>query len=82
MAWFLPSPFSGDLPKMSGRSSQSPFGVRWRRLMTQGSLWLATEIVMGSLGLDTIADYSEFLLQSRAFNSASITIAQVIPLIQ
>ncbi|HEY9737140.1 MAG TPA: hypothetical protein V6D06_12690 [Trichocoleus sp.] len=39
--------------------------VRWQKLFLHGSLWLSAEILLGSVGLDNLADYSEFLLQSR-----------------
>lgn len=76
MTWLF-SPLSRVRPPtVSPQPPQSPLGVRWRRLCTQGSLWLAAEIVMGLIGLDTIADYSEFLLQSRLLHGTSITITQ------
>lgn len=42
-----------------------PSKVRWQKLILSGSLWLSAEILLGSVGLDNLADYSEFLLQSR-----------------
>ena len=34
---------------------------RWKRLCTHGSIWLVSELVLGMMGLDNLADYSEFL---------------------
>lgn len=39
--------------------------VRWQKLLVQGSLWLSAEILLGAVGLDNVADYSEFLIQNR-----------------
>ncbi len=35
--------------------------VRWRKLCTKTLIWLAAEIILNLIGLDTIADYSEFV---------------------
>ena len=37
--------------------------VRWKTLFTKTLIWLAAEIVLNSMGLDTLADYSEFLFE-------------------
>ena len=34
---------------------------RWQRFCIHGSIWLITEVVLGVMGLDDLADYSEFL---------------------
>lgn len=34
---------------------------RWQRFYLHGSVWLITEVVLGCMGLDQLADYSEFL---------------------
>ena len=34
---------------------------RWQRFCIHGSIWLITEAVLGFMGLDDLADYSEFL---------------------
>ena len=39
--------------------------VRWQKLLVKTSFWLATEIVLNLIGIDDLADYSEFLLQDR-----------------
>ena len=35
--------------------------VRWKTLLTKTLIWLTAEIVLNSMGLDTLADYSEFV---------------------
>jgi len=35
--------------------------IRWKTLVTKLTVWLALEITLSMLGLDDIADYSEFL---------------------
>lgn len=39
--------------------------VRWRQAMLKGTLWLSSELVLGLIGMDTIADYGEFLMNYR-----------------
>ena len=36
--------------------------IRWKTLLTKTFIWLVAEIVFNSIGLDTFADYSEFVL--------------------
>ena len=35
--------------------------IRWQKLLTNTLIWLATEIILNSLGVDTLADYGEFV---------------------
>ena len=39
--------------------------VRWQKLAVQTTFWLSAEIVLGIMGIDQLADYSEFLLQQQ-----------------
>jgi hypothetical protein len=39
--------------------------VRWRKFLVKGTFWLSTELMLGVIGMDTLADYSEFLTHSR-----------------
>jgi len=39
--------------------------VQWKKLVAKTVLWLAAEILLNSLNLDTIADYSEFVLECK-----------------
>ena len=40
--------------------------VRWKTLLTKMFIWLAAEIILNSMGLDTLADYSEFILDNNS----------------
>ncbi len=35
--------------------------VQWKKLLAKIIVWLAAEILLNFLGLDNLADYSEFL---------------------
>ncbi len=35
--------------------------VQWKKLLVKIIVWLAAEILLNFLGLDTLADYSEFV---------------------
>lgn len=35
--------------------------VRWKTLLTKTLIWLSAEILLNIIGLDTIADYSEYI---------------------
>lgn len=37
--------------------------VRWKKLITQTLIWLLAELLLNFLGLDDLADYSEFLFE-------------------
>ena len=37
--------------------------VKWRRLILRGSLWLALEVVLNCIGIDDMADYSEYIFE-------------------
>jgi len=34
---------------------------RWQRFLMNGTIWLTAEVVLGAMGLDSLADYGEFL---------------------
>jgi len=36
--------------------------IKWKKLVFRLSVWLALEAYFGYVGVDTIADYSEYLL--------------------
>lgn len=42
--------------------------VQWKKLLAKIIFWLAAEILLSFLGLDTIADYSEFLFVGNSTN--------------
>ena len=39
-----------------------PMNLKWKTIFIKIIIWLATEIYLNLLGLDTLADYSEFIL--------------------
>lgn len=43
--------------------------VRWQKLLVKISFWLAAEILLNLLGIDDLADYSEFLIDNKHFNA-------------
>ncbi len=40
--------------------------VRWQKLLVTTTLWLTTEIWFNFLGIDNLADYSEFIFERNA----------------
>jgi hypothetical protein len=37
--------------------------IKWKILIVKITIWLAAEICLNFLGLDSLADYSEFIFQ-------------------
>ncbi|MBE9128295.1 MULTISPECIES: hypothetical protein [unclassified Coleofasciculus] len=37
--------------------------VQWKKVIIKTTVWLAAEIILNLLGLDNLADYSEFLYE-------------------
>ena len=37
--------------------------IKWQTFLTRTLIWLALEILFNSIGLDTLADYSEFIFE-------------------
>ncbi|MGB7485379.1 MAG: hypothetical protein WA901_04265 [Phormidesmis sp.] len=40
--------------------------IQWRKLISKLFFWLTVEIILNLVGLDNMADYSEFLLGDRS----------------
>ncbi len=40
--------------------------IKWKTLLTKTFIWLVAEILLNSIGLDTLADYSEFVFDKNA----------------
>ena len=40
--------------------------VKWKILFSKILVWLITEMVLNSIGLDTLADYSDFVFDKNA----------------
>ena len=51
--------------------------ARWRKTLLKGTLWLSSELVLGMVGLDTVADYSEFLMKSQVADHVNQAIATI-----
>ena len=37
--------------------------VKWKKLLAKTLVWLAAEILLNCLGVDDVADYSEFIFE-------------------
>lgn len=37
--------------------------INWKNILIRMTLWLITEVVLNSVGLDNLADYSEFVFE-------------------
>jgi hypothetical protein len=37
--------------------------MQWKKVLVKATIWLVTEIILNLLGLDNLADYSEFLYE-------------------
>lgn len=46
--------------------------VQWKKLVLQATLWLATEILLTSIGFDDMADYGEYQLSYREFSGSAV----------
>lgn len=46
--------------------------VRWKKLLMTTTLWLTTEIWFNFLGIDNLADYSEFIFQKNGVCKANL----------
>jgi len=42
--------------------------IRWKRLLLQSAVWLTAEVTLTLVGLDDLADYSEYQFQSRSLS--------------
>jgi hypothetical protein len=64
-----------DLPKR-------PF-IRWRKLLTLAAIYTATETALDLAGLDTLANYSEFIQNGQAalqvVGDTIVSLAHLIP---
>ena len=42
---------------------------QWKKAWVKATLWIVTEIVLNLLGLDNLADYSEFLFEKEIIST-------------
>lgn len=63
-------------------AKESPrFGVRWGKLLAKTAVWASAEIVLNVVGLDTVADYTEFLNQHQVITQAAEAFSNLITLV-
>ncbi|BAY86862.1 hypothetical protein NIES267_63730 [Calothrix parasitica NIES-267] len=55
--------------------------VRWRKLFMETSAWVTAEVMLNVVGLDNLADYSEFVFQSKAIADATEAFSNLITLV-
>jgi len=55
--------------------------VYWQKLLVKTMFWLLAEVVLTLVGLDNLADYSEFLLSGKQFTSSNnlVTLCKQVP---
>ncbi|MBE9030033.1 hypothetical protein IQ266_09865 [filamentous cyanobacterium LEGE 11480] len=44
--------------------------IQWSKLLVRTGAWICTEVALTCLGLDDLADYSEFIFQQRLATQA------------
>lgn len=49
--------------------------INWHKLLVKISFWLAAEIVLNLLGIDDLADYSEFVYENK-YSSAKVVLSR------
>lgn len=52
--------------------------AQWQKILVKLTFWLIIEILLNLLGLDSLADYSEFLFEGKAIAVKSYTTEVVI----
>ena len=52
--------------------------IKWPKLFSRTCVWLCAEISLTLLGLDDLADYSEFLLQNQNYLQVTQLINHVV----
>lgn len=55
--------------------------IRWQKLLVKISFWLATEIILNLVGIDDLADYSEFVYENKNFSAKIGCISDIIPIV-
>ena len=55
--------------------------VRWRKLLVKTSFWLATEIILNLVGIDDLADYSEFIYEKQNFTAKIGCVSGTAPMV-
>ncbi len=55
--------------------------VQWQKLFLKTSVWLTAEILLNVIGLDNLADYSEFMLNNQALSQVTEAFSNLITLV-
>ncbi|MGB3758239.1 MAG: hypothetical protein WBA07_17985 [Rivularia sp. (in: cyanobacteria)] len=55
--------------------------IRWQKLLVKTSFWLATEIILNLVGIDDLADYSEFIYENPNFTAKIGCISTMAPMV-
>ena len=55
--------------------------IRWQKLLAKMSFWLATEIILNLVGIDDLADYSEFIYENPNFTAKIGCISAIVPMV-
>jgi len=48
--------------------------INWRKLLLRGSIWLCLEIALNCLGIDDMADYSEYVFERKNLRRQPISL--------
>lgn len=54
---------------------------KWQKRLVKISTWVAAEVVLTTVGLDNLADYSEFVFSERGLTQATEVISNLITLV-
>ncbi len=55
--------------------------VQWQKLFLKTSVWLTAEILLTVIGLDNLADYSEFVFNNKALSQFTEAFSNLITLV-
>ncbi|MDJ0677913.1 MAG: hypothetical protein QNJ36_21440 [Calothrix sp. MO_167.B42] len=55
--------------------------VQWQKLFIKTSVWLTAEILLNVIGLDNLADYSEFMVNNQALSQVTQAFSHLITLV-
>ncbi|MDJ0620094.1 MAG: hypothetical protein QNJ63_25700 [Calothrix sp. MO_192.B10] len=55
--------------------------VQWQKLFLKTSVWLTVEILLNVMGLDNLADYSEFVFNNQALSQVTEAFSNLITLV-
>jgi hypothetical protein len=50
--------------------------MKWKTPIAKVAVWILLELILNLLGLDTLADYSEFLFHTRSISLTNSAITQ------